>query len=239
MKIFKAIYKSAMLIASFGVVLFIRSENVKAYPVPMQTTYSGTVKPVNRDLSSYTGFCVTDDYSTCYLGAYVNSASYDTRVNDDEGGGSHTGVDIRGSCNLTVIRSIGEGIVTQVYGNWRSTYPERNACGSNSDGTFGNYVVVRYDDIPNREGYKGKIFVTYAHLYDVNSDITINSKVLRGTVLGTMGSTGNSSGPHVHFQIDKDTTPNHPYLPPCDPSVPTGAPNYYNCFLIQLPISPL
>jgi murein DD-endopeptidase MepM/ murein hydrolase activator NlpD len=158
MKIFKAIFKSALLFASLGVMLFIGSVSVNAYPNSMQLAYSGTVYPLDRDLSSYMGHCPTSDYTTCYLGAYTNNQPiYDPGLSTNEGGGGHAGVDISGSCDQTVIRSIGAGTVSSVMRNWRDTHPEANACGSNSDGTFGNYVVVEYDNVPDRSGYSGTV----------------------------------------------------------------------------------
>ncbi|OQY48379.1 MAG: hypothetical protein B6242_02445 [Anaerolineaceae bacterium 4572_78] len=79
---------------------------------------------------------------------------------------------------------------------------------------LGNYVIIRHDDLPNREGYQGTTFSAYTHLYTVTDGLEAGGKVLRGTIIGEQGSTGNSSGTHLHFQIDKDRSIrpfNHPY----------------------------
>ena len=56
----------------------------------------------------------------------------------------------------------------------------------------------------------------YAHLDAYEGGIEIGSVVRRGDVLGTVGSTGNARGPHLHFQILRKTgsgrgTPVNPY----------------------------
>ena len=55
----------------------------------------------------------------------------------------------------------------------------------------------------------------YAHLDAYESGVEIGTEVRRGDVLGTVGSTGNARGPHLHFQVlRKDGgrgTPVNPY----------------------------
>lgn len=41
----------------------------------------------------------------------------------------------------------------------------------------------------------------YHHLEDFASGLTVGSSVTRGQVLGAMGSTGNPSSPHLHFEV--------------------------------------
>lgn len=56
----------------------------------------------------------------------------------------------------------------------------------------------------------------YAHLDAYADDVEIGTEVRRGDVLGTVGSTGNAQGPHLHFQVLRKTgsgrgTPVNPY----------------------------
>ncbi|MBY0550829.1 MAG: M23 family metallopeptidase [Candidatus Obscuribacterales bacterium] len=47
----------------------------------------------------------------------------------------------------------------------------------------------------------------YCHLHSYASGLKTGSKVKRGQIIGYVGSTGHSSGPHLHFQISKITNP--------------------------------
>ncbi len=63
-------------------------------------------------------------------------------------------------------------------------------------GGFGNYVVIDH-------GYG--LQSIYGHLSKINVPKGINIK--RGELLGLSGSSGTSSGPHLHYQINKYGTP--------------------------------
>lgn len=62
----------------------------------------------------------------------------------------------------------------------------------------------------------GEIFYTfYAHMRDNSIVVSKGQQVKEGQILGTQGSTGNSTGDHVHFEIrleDKSTIDPAPYL---------------------------
>ena len=71
-------------------------------------------------------------------------------------------------------------------------------------GGYGNYVVV------NSSANVANETRTYQHLYAHLSrrDVATNDPVTRGaTVLGLTGSTGNSTGPHLHFHVRFDVNP--------------------------------
>jgi hypothetical protein len=54
---------------------------------------------------------------------------------------------------------------------------------------YGNYVVVKHTEL---------FYTLYAHLTDV--DVKVGDKVKRGQRIGTLGDTGSSTAPHLHFQ---------------------------------------
>ncbi|MEZ4608261.1 MAG: M23 family metallopeptidase [Deinococcales bacterium] len=57
-------------------------------------------------------------------------------------------------------------------------------------GGYGNVVYVNHND-----GTQTR----YAHMSQIN--VTAGQQVLQGTVLGKVGSTGVSTGPHLHFEL--------------------------------------
>jgi len=59
------------------------------------------------------------------------------------------------------------------------------------NGGFGNCVVIDH-------GYGFR--TTYGHLSSIKVSKGLNVK--RGDLIGLSGSTGTSSGPHLHYQID-------------------------------------
>jgi len=68
----------------------------------------------------------------------------------------------------------------------------------------------------NRVGYGKEVIVDhgfgyttrYAHLNNIN--VKVGQKLKRGEVLGTLGSTGRSTGPHLHYEIRKDGSATNP-----------------------------
>lgn len=61
------------------------------------------------------------------------------------------------------------------------------------DGTYGNRVIVNHQN-----GYK----TTYAHLSSIS--VSVGDVVPQGSKLGVMGSTGRSTGTHLHFEVKKN-----------------------------------
>ena len=62
---------------------------------------------------------------------------------------------------------------------------------------YGNYVVIQHSD---------GMYTGYAHLSCV--DVTVRQTVIAGQQLGLMGTTGPSTGEHLHFQFMKKYWPN-------------------------------
>ena len=84
--------------------------------------------------------------------------------------------------------------------------------GSSSSG-YGNYVVV---------AHAGGFDTLYGHLS--TALVKVGQSITQGTAVGLEGSTGNSTGPHLHFELrigQKPVDPT-PYLPPGSPSAFRG-----------------
>ena len=80
--------------------------------------------------------------------------------------------------------------------------------GSSTSG-YGNYVVI---------AHAGGFDTLYGHLSSIL--VKAGQKLTQGTPVGLEGSTGNSTGPHLHFELrigQKPVDPT-PYLPPGGPS---------------------
>ncbi|MFF2245378.1 M23 family metallopeptidase [Arthrobacter sp. NPDC058130] len=60
------------------------------------------------------------------------------------------------------------------------------------ENVLGNHVTVRHGD--------GR-YATYAHMQKGSVAVGVGSSVLPGQTLGRIGNTGNTSAPHLHFQI--------------------------------------
>jgi murein DD-endopeptidase MepM/ murein hydrolase activator NlpD len=63
----------------------------------------------------------------------------------------------------------------------------------NFNDTYGNYVILTHS---------GGFQTMYAHLSKV--DVKVGTRVIQGETLGGVGSTGRSTGPHLHFAVYKN-----------------------------------
>ena len=77
-----------------------------------------------------------------------------------------------------------------------------------SDALFGLHVIVEHHSAD------GVFFSIYAHLGAAS--VRAGQDVTAGQVIGTVGMTGETSAPHVHFQIDRkqngEAAPHQPYV---------------------------
>jgi murein DD-endopeptidase MepM/ murein hydrolase activator NlpD len=80
--------------------------------------------------------------------------------------------------------------------------------GSSSSG-YGNYVVI---------AHSGGLDTLYGHLS--TAVVKVGQLVTQGQPIGLEGSSGNSTGPHLHFELRINQKPINPapYLPPGQPS---------------------
>ncbi len=103
--------------------------------------------------------------------------------------GGHAAIDIGGWTGADV-KAADSGYVALAAGGW--------------NGGYGNHVIVDH----------GNGFVTlYAHLNSIY--VQAGESVARGQAVGSLGNTGNSTGPHLHFEIRYQGVPRNPlsYLP--------------------------
>lgn len=68
-------------------------------------------------------------------------------------------------------------------------------------GGNGNFIRVRHGN-----GYK----TSYSHLSRIEKGIKKGAKVRQGEVIGYVGTTGLSTGPHLHYQVEVNNRPTNP-----------------------------
>lgn len=110
----------------------------------------------------------------CFIGDFKVTCEYG-RKGTAWKSGSHQGIDLVGITNKNVY-AICPGIVE------RAGYDK---------GGFGNYVRIKEDGTENR--------IYLAHLEKIY--VKVGQKVSYTTIVGLMGSTGNSTGSHTHVEI--------------------------------------
>lgn len=93
--------------------------------------------------------------------------------------GYHTGVDLEAASG-TPVKAVHGGTVVSV-----------NGAGS----AYGNHVAIKHAD---------GVYTLSAHLSSVS--VSVGQTVTAGQTIGLSGSTGNSTGPHLHFELRNQPT---------------------------------
>ena len=88
---------------------------------------------------------------------------------------AHKGVDFAARRG-TPIKAAGDGVIER----------------ANRYGSFGNYVRIRHAN-----GYK----TAYAHLKGFSRNARAGRRVRQGDIIGYVGTTGRSTGPHLHYEV--------------------------------------
>lgn len=89
--------------------------------------------------------------------------------------------------------AVADGVITQkLDGIPENTPGSANAVSTTLENTCGNYVVQNLG--------KG-LYASYCHLQPGSLRVKKDARIKRGQVLGLVGNSGNSSAPHLHFQI--------------------------------------
>ena len=95
----------------------------------------------------------------------------------------HAGLDFTAPIG-TPIYSTADGVVTDAGFN---------------EGGYGNRVIINHGF-----GYE----TLYGHMYRIKA--RVGQKIKRGEVIGYVGSTGKSTGPHCHYEVHRNGTPVDP-----------------------------
>ena len=126
----------------------------------------------------------------------------------------HTGVDFAAERG-TPVRAVGDGIINQA--GW--------------SGSYGKLVEIQHD---------ASFTTRYAHLSDYGNGIRRGTLVKKGQVIGFVGSTGRTTGPHLHFELYKDQqyinplSLDSPAEDTIEPALLTLFEDQKNTFLVEL-----
>lgn len=112
------------------------------------------------------------------------TSSFGRRICPFHGPELHPGIDI-GAPSGSAIVAAGGGTV--ISAGWR--------------GSYGNTVLIDHGN---------GVVTLYAHQVAGGISVSSGQKVARGQRIGAVGSTGNSTGPHLHFEVRVNGTPKNP-----------------------------
>lgn len=70
-----------------------------------------------------------------------------------------------------------------------------------SGGGFGVYVFIEHIAVINNKTERWQTIYAHLKLNSVPEEISVGKIVEAGTIIGLVGNTGTSTGPHLHFEI--------------------------------------
>ena len=144
-------------------------------------------KPISRPSSSNSSSSAGSSVSGSTSGMFMNplnGAGYVSSHYGSRWGGFHRGIDIAAPQG-TPIYAAASGTVTY------SGY---------NNGGYGNLIIVNHGN-----GYE----TYYSHNY--KNYVNVGQYVNKGQNIGGVGSTGDSTGNHLHFEIRRNGSPINPY----------------------------
>lgn len=161
--------------------------------IDSEKTYTGVVSEVilkqpvdeivligTKSNSSASGYAPSRSFIWPTRGAYAVSSYYGYRSAYISGRSFHGGLDIvlgyGSSAGIPVVASA-SGTVVVANSGWRG---------------YGHTVVIDHGN---------GIRTRYAHMYPGSITVRVGQKVYQGQQIGRIGSTGNSTGPHLHFEV--------------------------------------
>lgn len=92
-------------------------------------------------------------------------------------------------------------------------------------GAYGKLIII---------DHPGNYRTYYAHLSNYNNELVVGNAIRRGMEIGYVGSTGRSTGPHLHYELRKNGVYVDPYNPKIQLDLWTMRPTDSGVFTKQL-----
>lgn len=147
-----------------------------------QITTKGGTKPIKYNNVTGTYVDTGLDWGWPTNRPYIITSGYEWRW-----GSFHNALDISGTGMGSPIYATREGVVVGT----NNSCPNNGYYGSRCGGTYGNYVIIEHEN---------NIFTMYAHL-TTDVQVSVGQQVSKGQIIGLMGNSGSSTGPHLHFGV--------------------------------------
>ncbi|WP_291651778.1 peptidoglycan DD-metalloendopeptidase family protein [Clostridium sp.] len=122
------------------------------------------------------------DYGVAFLSSPTRGG-YMTSGYGERWNSFHKGIDIAGNTGDDALVAMDGEVIYAQY----------------NDGGYGNLIIVKHED---------NMVTYYGHLSDFY--VKVGDKVKKEDVIGAIGSTGFSTGPHLHFELRVDNEPVDP-----------------------------
>lgn len=204
--------KSAWVITTGGSRLILRTEpsisSAEIYRIPQGSEVTAIGEPENGytpiKYGSYRGYV-----STQYISFTKPASSSTSFIWPVKGSGrvtciyqgykGHNGVDIGGNPAGTSMEIVASKAGTVSYVTTACSHDFAKSYNCGCAGGFGRYIKINHGDGTE---------TIYAHLRSIN--VSVGQYVNQGQKIAMMGTTGWSSGVHLHFEVRVNGTPQNP-----------------------------
>ncbi|MBP1565838.1 MAG: peptidoglycan DD-metalloendopeptidase family protein [Oscillospiraceae bacterium] len=167
-----------------------QSQQPSVTSAPAVTAPPATTAATQPPVTTTQAPSVSDGYAWPVPGFYSLSSNYGYRSFDNS---FHKGIDIAGGGIAgTAIVAADDGVVARVVNSCTHNYSKYSSCGCG--GGYGNYVSIVHSD--------GTYSTMYAHCKSVC--VSAGQSVTKGQTIGYVGTTGYSTGNHLHFEVIKN-----------------------------------
>lgn len=149
---------------------------------------AGAVSVVIASVTAISSFVISTSAADALLYPVKDGRTAYAYGYSDSYGGWHSGIDIHSTGDNTVYAAESGTVVGTANSCWHVS------CGYACQhyNTYGNYIAVRHSD--GKTSY-------YGHLQKDSLQVKVGDHVGKGTPLATIGSSGYSFGPHLHYEL--------------------------------------